>query len=103
LQRFTAPFDPVLQPVGSPVAQPAQPSPVAQPAQPIASPLTPANALALSLNPQATGTRRRNRQKDCECEETEEEKKARARPSSKIATVKTFRRRMSQNSLDNLR
>lgn len=98
LQRFTAPFDPVLQPIGeiAPVAEPARPPPVPRP-------LTPDNALALSLNPQATGTRRRNRQKDCECEETEEEKKARSRPSSKIASVKPFKRRMSQNSLDNLR
>jgi len=62
--------------------------------------LTPDNALRLSLNPQATGTRRRTKEKECNCEE---EKEARRRPSSKVAAVKAYRRRMSQNSLDNLR
>jgi hypothetical protein len=100
LSRFTAPFDPVLNPIGETIAPPPATAAPPQVAEPITTPLTPANAIALSLNPQATGTRRKTKEDECNCEE---EKEARRRPSSKVATVKTYRRRMSQNSLDNLR
>lgn len=62
--------------------------------------LTTSQPVALSL---AQAVSNPARKKECECEETEEEKEERRRPSSKVATVKTFSRRMSQNSLDNLR
>lgn len=96
-------FDPVLNRPGEAFDPlPAtQPSP--QPVRPITGPLTPDNALALTLQPQATGQRRGRREKECECEETEEEKELNRRPSSVLAKVKAFTRRMSQNSLDNLR
>ncbi len=86
--------------VAPPIAQPV--SPVATlPAQPDLLPdLTPLNASAL---PFAQPNRRTE---DCRCEdETEEEAEERreANASSVVAEVRTFRRRMSQNSLDNLR
>jgi len=61
-------------------------------------PLTPLipGELRLSTSPQ-------QRAEECKCEETEEEKEARRRPSRVIAQVKSFARRMSLNSLDNLR
>lgn len=102
LSRFTAPFDPVnpLNRLGDPIAPPPATSVPPRIAEPDLQPLTPDNALRLSLNPQATGTRRKQKEDECNCEE---QKEARRRPSSKIAAVKAYRRRMSQNSLDNLR
>jgi hypothetical protein len=58
--------------------------------------LTNPNALALG------SAQRQRREECCKCEDEEEEKKM-PRPSSVVAKVKAFARRMSQNSLDNLR
>jgi len=90
-------INPALQPAGDPLpfAQPA-----VQPAlQPNVEPqprLTPVSqpVLQLALNPQAA--------RECECPEPED-KRSDPRPSNVIAKVKAFARRMSQNSLDNLR
>lgn len=48
-------------------------------------------------------TQAQPKEDECVCEETPEEKEANRRPSNKVAAVKPFQRRMSQNSLDNLR
>ena len=58
--------------------------------------LTRSNALPLSsAQPQS-------RTEECKCEDEEEEGKE-PRPSNVVATVRGFRRRMSLNSLENLR
>lgn len=62
-------------------------------------------ALGFAAQPSTVPQSRRSRQRDCECEETEEEKeeeRERSR-SNVVAKVKPYNRRMSQNSLDNLR
>lgn len=71
--------------------------------------LTPINTPSVGLQPIAAltpqGFRSQRRQRDCECEPTEEEKedeRERSR-SNVVAKVKSFSRRMSQNSLDNLK
>lgn len=93
------------------IARPDVPPPVDRFGDPIAEVgtalqpgLTPINAPALGFLSQ-TAPRARRRDDECKCEETEEEKedeRVRSR-SNVVAQVKTFRRRMSQNSLDNLR
>jgi hypothetical protein len=91
-------INPALQPAGDPLpfAQP-WPSPATQPQpSPATNPaLTPVTqpVLQLALNPQT---------QKCECPEPESER-AEPRPSRIVAQVKAFARRMSQNSLDNLR
>ena len=62
--------------------------------------LTTPNTLALA-SAQPT---RQQREECCKCEDEDEEKEKKTpRPSSVVASVKAFARRMSQNSLDNLR
>jgi hypothetical protein len=39
----------------------------------------------------------------CECPDPEEERERNRRPSNVVARIKSFARRMSQNSLDNLK
>lgn len=110
LDRALQAFDPVTTPPGDtfPVAPPGDPVPdrVATPANPALGPpelnrLTALNDAALGLRPRDLA--RRREEEECKCEETEEEKELNRRPSSVLAKVKSFTRRMSQNSLDNLR
>lgn len=112
LEFFTPPRD-VPPPVVADPQTPLQPQPQPQPTPqtPVApvptlpepflppglEPLTPMQPAALGFAQPATT-------RECECEEeTEEEKEANRRPSNVVARVRTFERRMSENSLDNLR
>jgi hypothetical protein len=77
-----------------------QPLPIAEPArelvrEPVRQ-LTPVTQPVLQLAAQPA------LQGDCKCPEPEAERKH-PRPSRIVAKVKAFTRRMSQNSLDNLR
>jgi hypothetical protein len=84
---------PQPQPVADPVPLPAPPLPGLQP-QP--SPLTLLNTDALPFpQPQLDP-------EEDECDACEEARERRREPSNIVATVKAFRRRMSQRSLDNL-
>jgi hypothetical protein len=101
LRQFTAPFDPVQTPPGDLIRQETPPAIArvetiadALPSDPLTRLMDP----ALGLQQQA-----RTREEECKCEETEEEKEQNRRPSNVLAKVKSFTRRMSQNSLDNLR
>lgn len=93
-----------LQPQPQPIApQPIAPASVLPELPPLPD-LTPINAPALPFAQPFTEPSRRT--KECRCEdETEEEAEERRErnASSVVAEVKTYRRRMSQNSLDNLR
>lgn len=101
----------VTQPVGDlpTMPQPVMPQPVAPPqvAPPVVLPdlgLTPLEGAALPFASAQPQTRRR--EDECRCEdETEEEAEERreSTASNVFAEVRTFRRRMSQNSLDNLK
>lgn len=73
------------------------PAPSPAPSTPAPTPLTPLNVdpLQFAQNPQPQPARERDR-----CEEARERRR---RPSSIVAKVKAYGRRMSQNSLDNLR
>jgi hypothetical protein len=83
---------PVAQPA---IAQPIVPS-VPQPTLPDLLPdLTPINATPLSFAQPGTRT------DECRCEDEEKEERE-LRPSNVIAEVRSFRRRMSLNSLENL-
>lgn len=81
---------------------PVAPPPTIQPVNPTLpqlpdlDPLTPLNTQPLSLAAQ-TGTR----EDECKCEDEDEAREY--RPSNVVAEVKPFRRRMSLNSLENLR
>ena len=61
-------------------------------------PLTPINPEVLAFSQPLPEARRQR--DECECPEPERKEK---RPSRVVATIKSFARRMSQNSLDNLR
>lgn len=79
---------------------------VAPPAQPIGDvnpieDLTPLGQGALPFaQPLASRVRTRDKEEECKCDEEEPKER---RPSRVVAAVRAFRRRMSQNSLDNLR
>jgi len=77
-------------PVPQPQPQP-QPQPSPQPS-PSPSPLTRANLNPLSLA--------QTQADECECRDPDERE---PNPSNVVAQVKNFARRMSQNSIDNLR
>lgn len=87
----------VAQPAPPRVAQPPR---IAQPSTPtwpnLFEPLTPNNGAVV----QRLSLAQEQRDEECECEEPE---KPKPRPSQIVATIKTFARRMSQNSLDNLK
>lgn len=61
-------------------------------------PLTAISPQAVPLTALDTQSKKRDK-----CEECEEERERRRKPSRVVATVKSFSRRMSQWSLDNLR
>lgn len=98
-------FQPLPQPSPSPApfATPVPiPSPLPSPSPspaPSPSPLTRVNPQVLSFaQPQPQPRTQRD---ECECPEPDEEREK--RPSNVVARIKGFARRMSQNSLDNLR
>lgn len=80
----------------------ARPELIAPPTFGLAQDLTPVSDPMLPFAQPLTTAQQRNRDKQCECEEEEQERKQK-RPSRVVASVKAFARRMSQNSLDNLR
>lgn len=87
-QPLISPNPPVAPPAGAPAASPprtAEPAPIPRPI-PRLQPLTATNDAVLQPP--------RDR---CRCE------RPTPRPSNKVPTVKSYKRRMSQNSLDNLR
>ena len=92
---------PQAQPLPQPQPQPLpfpEPSPLPFPSPNPSTPgLTPLAATQLGF---AQFDRQRTRDDECECEDPE---KREPNPSSVVARVKNFARRMSQNSLDNLR
>jgi hypothetical protein len=82
---------PTPSPTPSPSPSPLpSPTPTPSPA-PWPTPLTPLNAAQLALN---------SRTDECECRDPEGRE---PNPSNVVASVRSFARRMSQNSLDNLR
>lgn len=100
LQEWIRARDTPPSPVGDPV-HPTTPPVVAQPVLPQPAlplpdlDLTPLNAMPLQFA--QTGTR----QDECKCDEDDE--RPEPRPSNVVAQVKGYRRRMSLNSLENLR
>ena len=91
---------PLPLPSPGPAPSPAPPSPAPAPS-PIATPLSSLPQVATPFGfltaDNAPGVRSRQRDK------CEEERAQRRRPSNKVVKVKTYNRRMSQHSLDNLR
>lgn len=87
--------------IGTIPATRVSPEPAISPALDLRD-LTPVQPTALGLSQAVTPQTRRD---ECVCEETEEEKeeKRERNRSNVVARVKAFSRRMSQNSLDNLR
>lgn len=110
-RRILPPFPLVNQPARAPRLQfalptprpappAAAPAPIAQPVpvpQPV--PLTPDNASVLRFAQQPEARTPRERERD----RCEEEREQRRRPSGVIAAVKSYRRRMSEWSLENLK
>lgn len=93
--------DPVPQPVGDPLPSP-QPIPPPELTPPIPGLSEPDlhDGSAPAFAEPATLTPRRTSERDCRCPKP---RKKRANPSRTVAQVKPFSRRMSRNSLDNLR